>query len=79
MAKWKGDPFPQDWEHSHVPLDDKRAIPPPHNCDRCGQQSTEAMPVQVSKHVRGDTQDFRFCSRECHDQFYLDRMRSRGI
>jgi hypothetical protein len=50
-----------------------------HFCDKCGQQSTEPMPVVVSKHVRNDSQDYKFCSRECHDEFYLDRLRNLGL
>ena len=50
-----------------------------HYCDKCGQRSTLPMPITVSKYVRNDTQDFKFCSRECHDEFYLERMRRNGL
>ena len=67
MANWKEgtDPF----------------SPKTYTCDRkaCGQKSTEPMPKHVCKHVRGDTQDFNFCSQECHDEFYMDRMRTYGL
>jgi hypothetical protein len=64
MAKWKGDPFTPKVTHY---------------CDKCGQQSTEPMPIVISKHVRNDTQDHKFCSRECHNEFYIARMRRQGL
>ena len=65
MAKWKV------WE-----TPDPKKV---HFCDKCGQQSTVPMPVVVCKHVRNDTQDYKFCSRECHDEFYMNRMRNLGL
>jgi len=65
MAKWKegADPF----------------TTPAHYCDKCGQRSTEPMPLLVSKHVRNDTEDHKFCSQECHNEYYLARMRRNGL
>jgi len=65
MAKWKEDTDP---------FTDKV-----HFCDKCGQQSALPMPVHVCKHVRNDTQDYNFCCRECHDEFYMNRMRNLGL
>ena len=65
MAKWKEDADP---------FTDKV-----HFCDKCGQRSVLPMPVRVSKHTRGDTQDYNFCSRECHNEFYMNRMRNLGL
>ena len=75
MAKWKEIPKGA-WEYD---FNNPPRVPPPRYCDRCGQRSTETMPVQVSKHVRNDTADYQFCSRECHDEFYMDRMRNLGL
>jgi hypothetical protein len=50
-----------------------------HYCDKCGQRSALPMPVNVCKHVRNDTQDYNFCCRECHDEFYMNRMRNLGL
>jgi ribosomal protein L24E len=66
----------EDWEYD---FNNPPRVPPPHYCDRCGQKSALPMPVTVSKYVRNDTKDHKFCSRECHDEFYMDRMRNLGL
>ena len=71
MAKWK-EFHSKEWEYQFG----KTA---PSKCDKCGQLSTVPMPIQISKYIRGDSQDFTFCSPECHDSFYLDRMRKSGL
>ena len=48
-------------------------------CDECGQKSAVPMPVHVSKYTRNDTQNYNFCSRVCHGEFYLARMRREGL
>ena len=71
MAKWS-----EEWEFD---FSNPPKVPPPNECDRCGQRSLEPMPFHVSKYMRGDTQNHQFCSRECHDEFYLDRLRTTGL
>lgn len=72
MTDWS-----EDWEYD---FSNPPRIPPPvYECDKCGQKSTEPMPVIVSKFVRNSEKDFHFCCRACHDEFYLNRMRGSGL
>lgn len=48
-------------------------------CDKCGYNSPYPMPFVVNKYVRNTTQDYHFCSAECHNEFYLDQLRTIGL
>ena len=66
----------EDWEQSHLPLDDPRAVPPPRmtSCGYCGHVLPLKQSISgVARMGRIAKQD-HFCCRDCRDS-WKSRMR----
>lgn len=67
----------EDWELSHLPLDDPRAIHPPRKCDHCNATGEHTL-SQTLLTGGGNAIDLLFCSQTCREQFYIKRLNEGG-
>ena len=74
----------EDWEQSHVPLDDPRAIHPPQEIEMvCCRNCKKNLPIEAAtkRTLWNGRQwlDYYFCGQYCLEMFYLRSLRVLGM
>lgn len=65
-----------EWEKSHLPLDEGGIPPDEVRCDYCPNWGSLTLDmIEVRRYTNSEPINLRFCSENCHQDYYMSKVR----
>lgn len=71
----------EDWEQSHLPLQDPRVVLPPHFvlCDNCKGALPKRSNARACYQIGSQLFEFDYCNQVCKDNHRITLIRESGL